>query len=252
MNSRYKTILVEDESLARQRLKKLLSAHEDSIELIGEATDGEEGLVLAESLKPDLIFLDIQMPVKDGFEMLQQLHHKAKIIFTTAFDQYAIKAFEENSIDYLLKPIEKDRLAKSIQKLKRLDQKNHTHELEQLLSKLNTKSIDTLSVKLGDKIILVSVKEISYFHAEDKYVFAAHDSGKRHLLNSSLSDLEKTLPDSFIRIHRSYIINSSFIKEIRKGVNGKLDFVMKTAEQTPMSISSSQTYTPIVRKQLGL
>ena len=112
MKTRYRAIVVDDEPLARNRLIKLLSAYSDQIEILGEATDGEEGLSLAASLKPDLIFLDIQMPVKDGFQMLSELDLPARIIFTTAFDQYAIKAFEENSVDYLLKPIEQERLSK--------------------------------------------------------------------------------------------------------------------------------------------
>ena len=252
MSKIYKTILVEDEQLARERLRKLLLVHADRIDIVGEATDGEEGLVLAESIKPDLIFLDIQMPIMDGFEMLKQLTHAAKVIFTTAFDQYAIKAFEENSIDYLLKPIEEKRLAKSIEKLSLLDNNQQINELRSMVEALNPSGQDTLTVKLGDRMILIPTHEMIYFHAEDKYVFGYHQSGKKHLLSNSLTELEKRLSGSFIRIHRSYIINTIFIKEIRKGSNGKLSFLMKNPKSDNLQINSSQTYTPLVRRRLGL
>jgi two-component system LytT family response regulator len=247
---KYRAIIVEDEQLARERLQKLLANHQDHIEVIGEATDGQEGLELAEALKPDLIFLDIQMPLKDGFQMLQELNHAARIIFTTAFDQYAIKAFEENSIDYLLKPIEQERLDKSISKLSSLDKNNNQDLLKDLIEKLATPQMNTLTVKLGDRMIMLPIEELVYLHAEDKYVFAHHQSGKKHLLSSSLVELEKSLPKTFIRIHRAYMINSKFITEIHKGTKGKLDFLMRDENQT--KISSSQSYTPKVRQLLGL
>lgn len=243
----YKAILIDDERLARDRLKKLLAKHQDDVEIIGEASDGEEGLAIIQDLKPKLIFLDIQMPVMDGFEMLQHLVNPPLIIFTTAFDQYAIKAFEENSIDYLLKPIGEERLYQSIQKLKNLDTDTSSKELQKLLEKLKKPELKTITVSLGDRMILVPVKDIVYFHAEDKYVVIYDTLGKKHLISSSLTDLENKLDDSFIRVHRAYIINRDYVKEIRKGSNGTLNFVMKGQEET--QINSSQTYTPIIRKR---
>src|ERR1700710_3262244 len=116
MNKSWKTIIIDDEQLARQRLARLLAPY-DTIDIVAEAVNGEDGFKKIESLLPDLIFLDIEMPVFNGFEMLAKLKHQPKVFFNTAYDQYAIKAFEEDSIDYLLKPVETERLEKTIKKL---------------------------------------------------------------------------------------------------------------------------------------
>ena len=116
MNKTWKTLIIDDERLARQRLVRILKPYKH-IDIIGEAANGRDGLEKIEELKPDLIFLDIEMPVFNGFEMLRQLKHQPKVVFTTAYDQYAIKAFEEDSIDYLLKPVEANRIEKTIEKL---------------------------------------------------------------------------------------------------------------------------------------
>ena len=246
MSRQYKAVMVEDEPLARQRLQKLLIPYSERIELIGEASDGEEGLVLIESLKPDLVFLDVQMPVMNGFEMLQQLSYTPRIIFTTAYDQYAIKAFEENSLDYLLKPIEEQRLYRTIQKLDVLETTEQDNQLHQLIQRLDSEDLKTITVTLGDRMILIRVEDIVYFHAEDKYVFVHDREGKKHLISTTLSALEKKLGETFLRVHRSYIINRDHVREIRKSVNGKLTFYMTGTTET--RITTGQSYTPLVRK----
>ena len=146
-----KTILIDDEPLAISRLRRLLTKFADTFDIIGEAKNGQEGLDLIEVLQPDVIFLDIEMPVLNGFEMLSKLNYMPLVVFATAFDQYAIRAFEENSIDYLLKPIEAERLEKTVEKLKKFHQKptdnpfnaNLLHVLEQLKPKKETHSILT-------------------------------------------------------------------------------------------------------------
>ena len=248
MNQKRKVVIIDDEKLARDRLRKLLLPYANRIDIIGEASDGQEGLVLVESLKPEIIFLDVQMPLMDGFQMLGKISYDARIIFTTAYDQYAIRAFEESALDYLLKPIEQERLNQSIHKLEQLSLSEERAQLQELLQRIGNEELKTITVSLGNRMILLKVEDIVYFHAEDKYVFVHHVSGKKHLLSSSLIELEKKLGDSFIRVHRAYIINRDHIKEISKSVNGKLNFLMHGDEQ----IMSSHSYTPVIRKLLQL
>jgi two-component system LytT family response regulator len=238
----WKTIIIDDEQLARQRIKRLLKEY-DEVNIIGEAENGQEGLTIIEQQKPDLIFLDIEMPVLNGFEMLAKLKHQPKVVFTTAYDQYAIKAFEEGSIDYLLKPIELERLDKTIKKLK---QTNLTTAaplaIEDLLRQINgKKAIKTLTVKIGDKILLVKLSDIVHIKAEDKYVFLHTVDGKKHLTDFTLSTLEDKLPEEFLRIHRGDIINTDYIKEIRKGFNGALIFILNNINETRVTSSRSNS-----------
>jgi two-component system LytT family response regulator len=246
----WKTIIIDDEQLARQRLKRLLKAY-DEIELIGEAEDGAEGLERIIQLQPDLIFLDIEMPVLNGFEMLAKLTYQPKVVFTTAYDQYAIKAFEEGSIDYLLKPIEIERLDKTIKKLKQTNLATAPTQIEELLRQMQQKkAIKTLTVKLGDKILLIKLADIVHVQAEDKYVFLHTVDGKKHLTDFTLSALEEKLSAEFIRIHRSEIINTEYIKEIRKGFNGALVFVLNNTDET--RVTSSRSNSEVLRERFDI
>lgn len=246
----WKAIVIDDEQLARQRIKRLLTQY-DEIEIIAEAENGAEGREIIESLKPDLIFLDIEMPVLNGFEMLAELKHQPKIVFTTAYDQYAIKAFEEGSIDYLLKPIETERLEKTIQKLRQTKLAPTQIPIEELIRQIQGKKpIKTLTVKLGDKILLIKLGDIVHIQAEDKYVFLHTMDGKKHLTDFTLSMLEERLPEEFLRIHRSEIINTEFIKEIRKGFNGALIFVLNNVDET--RVTSSRSNSEALRLRFGI
>jgi two-component system LytT family response regulator len=238
----WKTIIIEDEQLARQRLKRLLKNYTE-IDIIGEAENGQAGLELINSLQPDLVFLDIEMPVLNGFEMLAKLQeHQPKVVFTTAYDQYAIKAFEEGSIDYLLKPIELERLNKTILKLKQTNLSKPPMAIEDLLAKIKGKTnVKTLTVKLGDRILLIKLEDIIHAQAEDKYVFLHTADGKKHLTDYTLSNLEEKLPEDFLRIHRSDIINTNHIAEIRRGFNGALIFVMSNGVKVTSSRSNSES-----------
>jgi len=246
----WKTIIIDDEQLARQRIKRLLTQY-DEIEIIAEAENGAEGLEIIESLKPDLIFLDIEMPVLNGFEMLAKLKHQPKVVFTTAYDQYAIKAFEEGSIDYLLKPIEIERLDKTIKKLKQTNLAPAQVPIDELIRQIQgKKSIKTLTVKLGDKILLIKLDDIVHIQAEDKYVFLHTVDSKKHLTDFTLSTLEEKLPEEFLRIHRSEIINTEYIKEIRKGFNGALIFVLNNTAET--RLTSSRSNSEALRLRFGI
>lgn len=236
----WKTIIIEDEQLARQRLKRLLNNYQE-VEIIAEAENGLEGLELINQHQRDLIFLDIEMPILNGFEMLAKLgEHQPKVVFTTAYDQYAIKAFDEGSIDYLLKPIELERLDKTIHKLKQTNLAKPVLALDDLLQQIKGKTVQkTLTVKLGDRILLIKIDDIIHIQAEEKYVFLYTVDGKKHLTDYTLSTLEDKLPEDFIRIHRSEIINTNYISEIRKGFNGALIFVMSNQAKVSSSRSNS-------------
>jgi two-component system LytT family response regulator len=249
MDKTWTTLIIDDEPLARQRLKRLLK-EQDTIQIIGEAENGADGLLQIRALKPELIFLDIEMPVFNGFEMLSQLTDPPKVIFTTAYDQYAVKAFEEESIDYLLKPIEAERLAKAVMKLKN-KQEAFLIPLELLMKQLNPKKeIKSLSVKIGDRIILVRLQELSYIEAEDKYVFLNTEEGKRHLTDFTLAALIEKLPDTFVRISRGTIINTDLIREIRKSFNGTYSFLMKNVAES--KLQSSRSYGAALKERFDL
>lgn len=238
-----KTILIDDEPLAIGRLKRLLGKFED-FEVIAEAKNGQEGLEKITQLKPDVIFLDIEMPEMTGFEMLTQLDFMPLVVFATAYDQYAIRAFEENSIDYLLKPIETERLEKTIEKLRKLKANSGNssvnNSLLQLIEQFKPKKdIHSISVKSGEKILFIPLTEISFFEAEDKYVFLNTTDGKQYLTNYTIASLEEKLPENFIRVSRSSIINSLLIKELQKYFSGKYLVIMRDTKASKIETGSA-------------
>ncbi|MET0634802.1 MAG: LytTR family transcriptional regulator DNA-binding domain-containing protein [Chitinophagaceae bacterium] len=247
---KWKTILIDDEQLARQRLKRLLSAY-PGIEIIGEAENGSAALEMINVLHPDLLFLDIEMPVLNGFEMLARLDLQPRIVFTTAYDQYAIRAFEENSVDYLLKPVEAGRLEKTIAKLDSLDQSSTPVAIEKLLSQIQRQTeLRTLTVKTGDRIVLLKIADLSFAQADEKYVFLYTTDGKKYLTDYTITSLEEKLPDVFVRIHRACIINSEQITEIRKGFNGVFNFIMNGFANQP--VSSSRSYAELLKTRFDI
>lgn len=235
-----RTILVEDEALALKRLKRLLGEHKERINIIGEAVDGQQAVELIDDLKPDLVFLDIQMPELNGFEVLEKIDHSPEIIFTTAYDEYAIKAFEVNSVDYLLKPIEPVRLAKAINRLSGTENKFYAEKISGLIQMYEQNWTTKLQAKIGDKIKFIDVDSIAYLKSADKYVQLNTVDKKNYLLNESLSDLEKKLnPKYFKRIHRSCIVNTDLIDEIVKGKDGKPKIKLKKFPDVRIPIGES-------------
>ncbi|MBG6234367.1 two-component system LytT family response regulator [Pedobacter sp. CAN_A7] len=209
-----KTILIDDESLARDIIKFYLQSFPE-ITIVTECADGFEGLKAISHYKPDFIFLDIQMPKISGFEMLELVDEQPGVIFTTAFDEYAIKAFEVNAVDYLLKPIEKERFDQAIKRLlTRLHtEHNPTKELLDTAS-LSPAQNNRVVVKKDGAIKILNVADIHYFEADDDQVKLSTTEGVFYK-NKTMSFFEKTLDSSqFIRIHRSYIINLSQVTKI--------------------------------------
>ncbi|MGH7490947.1 MAG: LytR/AlgR family response regulator transcription factor [bacterium] len=237
---RYKTILIDDESLALQRLERLLQPYCETVEIIDRATDGESAVAKVNAQRPDLIFLDIQMPELNGFEVLEQLQHLPWIIFSTAFDEYALKAFETNAIDYLLKPVDPERLRRALEKLQRLtgeEQKAWPQQLQQLLATFKPPSVKRLQVRSGDHIRYLPIKDIYFLQAEDKYV-VAHTFEEAFVLDQTLNKLEAELPaDDFVRIHRSAIVNLNHVAEIVRSFGGNYQARLKNRQKTELPVS---------------
>jgi two-component system LytT family response regulator len=249
MNAPCKTIIIDDEPLARLRLQKLISEYPAIFEIVGEAENGKEAVEKISALKPELIFLDIQMPGLNGFEVLKQLTYSPKVIFCTAFDEYALQAFDSYCIDYLVKPLTKERFAKTVEKLIQLNGNHAETDLQKLIQQLpniNRKAeATTLPVKVGDRIIFVRLDEVSYFKADEKYVSIITKHSKSYILDSSLKQLEEKLPDWFVRIHKSYLINKNLVKEIRKHFNNRFIFILDDYDQS--KITSGRSYYQIIK-----
>ena len=254
MNQLFKAIVIDDEPAARRLMKALLADHRDSVEVIGEAGTGREAIAKIEELKPDLIFLDIQMPDLTGFEVIDQLRFKPNIIFTTAYEQYAIKAFETFSIDYLLKPIKEERLAQALAKVKQFGRLTQTIDLgglQEIIKQIQAPQKTTaLPIKTGDRINLIRFENISYLEASDKYVFIFTADGQKHLTDQSLTSLEEKLPNNFYRIQKSYIINKDRIKEMHRHFNSRYLFVMD--DKGASRLTSGRTYHDAIRSEFGL
>ena len=211
-----KTLIIDDEELARLLLKKFLETETD-FELVGEASDGFEGAKLIHHLKPDLIILDIQMPKLTGLEMVELLDNPPQIIFATAYDQFAIKAFEKNAIDYLLKPFSKDRLLKALEKAKEKisNSYNPIEDVKTLVrdTTKNESSLSRIVVKNGSKIEMIAYEELYYVEADGDYA-RLHSTKGVFLKQQTMKELEDLLSPVFLRIHRSYLVNSTFIQKL--------------------------------------
>ncbi|VAW23981.1 Two-component transcriptional response regulator, LuxR family [hydrothermal vent metagenome] len=217
MTENIRAIIIEDEELARNLLKSFLEGYE-KVEILCECENGFEGVKMVNELKPDLVFLDIQMPKITGFEMLELLEHKPEIIFTTAYDQYALKAFEYSAADYLLKPFARERLLAAIEKVvERLEVKGKGHGIvEKIINYPKEEYLDRVVVKDRHKINIIPVAQIRYFESMDDYVMIYTKTG-RHIKQKTMKYFEGALnPKDFMRIHRSYIVKVEEIAEIQQ------------------------------------
>jgi len=229
-----RAIIIDDERLARAELKKLLQDFPE-IEVIDEAANAEEGIAKIDSLNPELVFLDIQMPGKTGFDMLAELERAPYVIFTTAYDEYALKAFEVNALDYLLKPVEPKRLADAIQKLHLTEQKeNRSNNVENVNNSLLNEN-DQVFVKDGERCWFVKLSEIRLFESVGNYAkvfFGAH----KPLILKSLNALEERLDEKvFFRANRKHIVNLRLIEKIEPYFNGGLLLELKGGEKIEVS-----------------
>ncbi len=210
----YKVILIDDEPLARQLIRSYLAPHAD-MQVVAECGDGFEGFKAIQEHNPDLVFLDIQMPRLNGFEMLELLDKRPSVIFTTAFDEYALKAFEAHAIDYLLKPVVKERFEKALEKWKNTAAARPAPEMAPLLENNVYEGYQhRVVVKDNGLIRIIPAQDIHYIEADDDYVRIVTKAGS-YLKKSTLSHLEQTLdPQQFVRVHRSYLIPVSQLMRI--------------------------------------
>jgi len=228
-----RAIIIDDERLARAELKKLLQDFPE-IEIVDEAANAEEGINKIESQHPDLIFLDIQMPGKTGFDMLSQLERTPQVIFTTAYDEFALRAFEVNALDYLLKPVEPKRLADAIQKLHFTETKEPGSETENFNNSILTES-DQVFVKDGERCWFVKLSEIRLFESVGNYAKVFFGNNKPLILKS-LNALEERLDEkTFFRANRKHIVNLRMIDKIEPYFNGGLLLELKGGEKIEVS-----------------
>ena len=228
-------VIIDDEPLARSIVKEYLQKYPE-LKIAEECNDGFEGVKAIQQHQPDLIFLDIQMPKINGFEMLELLDQPPAVIFTTAFDEYAIKAFEAHAVDYLLKPFNQERFDKAIQKWKEqmAGAQKITHELLETASQSPAQS-QRIVVKTGSKIKIIPVQDVYYLEAADDYV-KVHTKDGSFLKNKTMSHFEKTLdPQQFVRSHRSYIVNIQQITRIDPYEKDNHIAILKSGAKVPVS-----------------
>ena len=234
-----RAVIVDDEELARQVLREFLAAHTE-IELIAECANGFEAVKAVTELKPDLLFLDIQMPKLDGFEVLELIGNDAHVIFVTAFDSYAIKAFEVHAVDYLLKPFGADRFEAALNRAKdRLRGKDPHSAMPPTelaaAARPPAQYLDRIPFRDGPRVFIIPVAKLDYAEAQDDYV-ALCAEGKKHLKQQTISSLESALdPSRFLRIHRSYIVNLERVTKVEPYAKDSHVAVLSTGVQLPVS-----------------
>jgi two-component system LytT family response regulator len=259
MQVRYKTIVVDDERPVRNYTKHILAQFPEVFEVVAEAGSGQEAVQVIQLHQPDLVFLDIQMPDLTGFQVLQQLSRPPMVVFLTAYDHFAVKAFEENGLDYLLKPLEESRLKKTIVRI------NEYHagvqariatinfgQLEALLqaSLMPQQKASTITVKQGNKILLLDLADVVALISTEKYTAIKTVDGKSFLDAKTLTAFEQELPNDFLRVQKGAIINTRHIREIQKHFNNRYNIFLKDKEAT--MVLTGHTYAAVVRDKLGI
>ena len=258
--------VVDDEALAVKRLTRLLEAT-GRVEVVGSATDPEAALAFLQRNGIDVLFLDVQMPGLSGFELLERLSSDPLVVFTTAYDRYAIDAFSVNSVDYLLKPIEPERLDRAIDKLEkwsgtglrtsqgdvspiRPDVRALARELASHLRPAMPASLARIASRVGERTTLLDVARVTHFFSRDKLTFGVTD-GRDHVVDLTLAQLEEKLdPRRFVRIHRATIVNTSFVQEMFPGVDGGVLVRLKDERRTELSVARDRVRH--LKEKLGI
>ena len=243
-----RTLIIDDEPLARMRIRSLLEKFSEDLEIIDEASSGSQAISKINELAPDVVFLDIQMPDMDAFEVLKNVDEDIMplIVFTTAYENFALRAYEENTVDYLLKPLHPERLESTMEKLrKRLPDIEATNQMPadfswekfRSLMAMGDQYLQRVQVKIGDRILLVSVDEIIRFHSEEKYT-TIYTPTNQYVIDTPLVDLEKKLdPRQFVRVHRAHLVAIDYIAEIRKTDSSRLNVILRDKDHTQILVS---------------
>ncbi len=243
----FRAYIVDDEALAVRRLSRLLAAT-GRFEIAGSATDPEAAAGFLSRERVDVLFLDIQMPGMNGFELLAELPEQPAVIFTTAYDQYALKAFEVNSIDYLLKPIEPAQLDRAVAKLERLrgarpdwlarpDLQSMLDQLAESIRGPERRYLDRVASRAGERVQLIELDRITHFFAADKLTFAVA-GGRNYSVDYSIAELEQKLdPRRFLRIHRSTLLNVDWVQEVDAWFSGRALVRLKDERRTELTVA---------------
>lgn len=240
MKNKISVIIIDDESLARQITRNYLAKH-SNIEITAECSNGFDAIKKINELNPDIIFLDIQMPKLSGFEMLELIENPPIIIFTTAYDHFAIKAFEVSATDYLLKPFPEERFEKALNKAIELldDKQSQSVSLQNVINEHEKKieNIERVVIKDGGKINIIPVNEIRWIDAQDDYVMI-HSSQGKYLKQKTMKYFEDHLDETqFVRIHRSHIINLSYLQHLEQQETESYKIILKNGHELPVSKS---------------
>jgi two-component system, LytTR family, response regulator len=250
MAEKIKVLIIDDEKLARDIIKSYLKSYEN-VELLAECSNGFDAVKQINELRPDLIFLDIQMPKLTGFEMLELIEEPPVIIFTTAFDQFALKAFEVNATDYLLKPFSETRFKEALEKSFKLlaNKPESIKKLNSLVQSVEKREefLDRVVIKNGQKIMIIPIGEVKYIEAQDDYTMLYTEKGN-FLKQKTMKYFEENLnPSDFIRIHRSYFIKLSFLKQIELFEKESYRVILQDGTKLPVSKSGYQNLREIIK-----
>jgi two-component system LytT family response regulator len=246
-----RAFLVDDEALALKRLQRMLAATQ-RVQVVGTSTDPVEAVPAIIEAKPDILFLDIEMPGMSGFEMLGRLRQQPWVVFTTAYDQYALKAFGVNSVDYLLKPIEAAHLDRALEKIERLRGTAGTPpKLTELIERLTAPAYpERVASKVGEKIEFVDLEQVTHFFASDKLTFAATQA-KNYAVDYSIQELEQKLdPARFVRVHRATLVNVAHVQELHSWFAGKVMVRLKDPKHTELTVSRDRVRA--LKQRLGI
>lgn len=241
-------VIVDDEKLARDLLQEYLQQI-PNIQIVGEASKGKDAVELIDKLKPDLVFLDVQMPGMTGFDVLEEINHDPFVVFCTAYDQYALKAFEKNAVDYILKPLDQERFRLAVERAigrMKVDENSVGELLRNLKTENKTQYDSHIFVQKSEKLLNLPVEEIVYLEASGDYTILT-TKNDQFVSSSGIGKLEEILnPETFIRVHRSTIININNLKEIEKHFNGGMVVKMLNGKSFPVS----RTYAKLIRKKV--
>jgi len=253
--------LVDDEPLAIERLQRLL-ANFDGLRVAGSATDAAAALEYLNRESVDVLFLDIQMPVLNGFDLLARLNEQPFVIFTTAYDEYALRAFEVNSIDYLVKPIEPEQLARALKKLDRLRSSVKPEWqrspdlpalLKELAASLRGERADypcRIAWRVGERIAFLDLEAVTHFLSRDKLTYALVN-GRQHCVDQTIAELERRLdPAKFLRVHRSALVNVDWIQEVNSWFAGKVVLSLKDTQRTQIPVARDRVHS--LKARLGI
>ena len=251
-----RTIIIDDEPLARDRIKRLLR-DEDGVQIIGECGNGTDAVKSITEMNPDLVFLDIQMPGKNGFEVIKSLNSKKlpTIIFVTAYDQYALQAFDVHALDYLLKPFNRDRIKKAVSRarehMEHLRLGNLDERLNSLIADLRgeKKYLDRLVVKSVGRVFFLKSDEIDWIEAAGNYV-KLHVGRESHMIRETMNGIEAKLdPEKFLRIHRSTVVNIDRIKELHPMFSGDYAVILRNGTELALSRNYRERFTELFDNQ---